>query len=131
MANLSLTILINYILIWKRVNANGLTTSSNIFAFTFNIFGCYFKGRDEIFQKWLWWGDGKFLLNMGEGARNGGGEVGFKMGGWEILKLSPPILPTPVPFFSNFVQTHPHCSFHCPVSLAEWVIMPQLMCYFT
>ena len=60
-----------------------------------------------------------------------GGEVGFKMGGWEILKLSPPILPTPVPFFSNFVQTHPHCSFHCPVSLAEWVIMPQLMCYFT
>ena len=48
------------------------------------------------------------------------------------------ILPT-LPF-SNFVQhpqspvtskPHPHCSFCCVVSLAEWVIPPHLMCYFT
>ena len=42
-----------------------------------------------------------------------------------------PILPTPL--FSNFVQpppfpiasnSYPHSLFCCPVSLAEWVIMP-------
>ena len=47
------------------------------------------------------------------------------------------VLPTSP--FSNFVQppfpvssnTHPHCFFCCLVSLAELVIAPQLMCYFT
>ena len=75
-----------------------------------------------------------------------GGGGGFIMGGSEILKVSshiwqrgpnppilrrPPILPIhppPLPCHSN---PHPHCSFCCPVSLAEWVITSQLMCYFT
>ena len=54
----------------------------------------------------------------------------------------PPLLyclPPPSPF-SNFVQlphspvtsnTHSHCPFYCPASLAECVIMPHLNCYFT
>ena len=28
-------------------------------------------------------------------------------------------------------KPHSHCSFCHPVSLAEWVIIPYLMCYFT
>ena len=34
----------------------------------------------------------------------------------------------PFPVMSN---PHPHCSFCCLVSLAEWVIALHLMCYFT
>ena len=58
------------------------------------------------------------------------------MGGclWRPLYIAYP------PPFSNFVQPplshfpatsdlHPNCSFCCPVSLAEWVIIPHLMCY--
>ena len=75
--------------------------------------------------------------------RNGGEP---EMGGWKIfgkgvlspyfMKTPQDCLPTP---FSNFFQTlphfpvtsnpHPHCTFCCPVSLAEWVIMPHLVCY--
>ena len=49
-----------------------------------------------------------------------------------------PLLPTP--FFQILSNTstslsppnpHPHCSFCCTISLAEWVITPHLMCYFT
>ena len=44
---------------------------------------------------------------------------------------------TPSPFFSNFVQPslpiafilQPHCSFRFLVFLAEWVIVPHLMCH--
>ena len=39
---------------------------------------------------------------------------------------NPPLLPLP-----SHLQTYPHCSFCCPVSLAEFVITPHLMCYFT
>ena len=53
---------------------------------------------------------------------------------------SPYFLPIPPPF-SNFVEPpsltflspptpNPRCSFCCPVSLAEWVIMLHLMCNF-
>ena len=43
---------------------------------------------------------------------------------FQILFPSPP----PFPVTSN---PHPHCSFCCRVSLAEWVIAPHLMYYFT
>ena len=43
-----------------------------------------------------------------------------------FFKCCPTHLPFPV--VSN---RHPYCSFFCPVSLAEWVIMPHLMHYFT
>ena len=41
--------------------------------------------------------------------------------------------------FLNFIQppfpvtsnSHPYCSFCCLVSLADWLIAPHLMCYFT
>ena len=47
--------------------------------------------------------------------------------------------PSPPPFFKIFPpppfpvmsNPHPHCSFCCLVSLAEWVIALHLMCYFT
>ena len=76
----------------------------------------------------------------------GGGGGGFIMGGWEILKVSShisqrganppyfkktPYTAYPPPSTSLSLQPHPHCSFCCPVSLAEWVITSQLMCYFT
>ena len=81
--------------------------------------------------------------------------VAFIIGRWEFLKylyivgrgvlsplfykdsplycLPPPVFkfcPTPshFPVISN---PHSHWFFCCPVSLAEWVIMPHLMCYFT
>ena len=42
------------------------------------------------------------------------------------------ILSTPLPpYFPVTYNPHPNCSFCCPVSLAEWMIMPHLMCYFT
>ena len=90
-------------------------------------------------------GDGKFLLEMGGG-------VILKCGDGKFLKslnivgrgrLTPYFMKTyityPLPSFSNFVcppphptslspNTYLHCSFHCPVSLAEWVIMTHLIC---
>ena len=94
-----------------------------------------------------------FTINRG-GARNGG--IGFIMAGdveylvslqsWQRgskppFLLRPPYIAYPPPF-PNFVQPpfphfpvtsnlHPNCSFCCSVSLAEWVITPHLMCYFT
>ena len=53
--------------------------------------------------------------------------------------LLPPTAPPPT--HTQLVQPHhvlntcgkpcPHCLFCCLVSLAEWVITPHLMCYFT
>ena len=46
-------------------------------------------------------------------------------------------MPIPPLDFSNFGQSpaspnlHPQCTFWCLVSLAEWVIAPHVMCYFT
>ena len=37
--------------------------------------------------------------------------------------------PTPPPFPVVSIP-HPHCSFFCLVSLAEWVIVPYLIHYF-
>ena len=37
----------------------------------------------------------------------------------------------PPPSFPVASNPHPHSSFCCLVSLAEWVIAPHLMCYFT
>ena len=55
-----------------------------------------------------------------------------------LWKPSPSILSTPPSFF-KFCPTpfpaasnsQPHCLFCCLVPLAEWVIAPHLMCYFT
>ena len=107
----------------------------------------FIKGRDEAFPKWLYWEDGKCLLEMGGKARNGGGGA-FIVGGRKFLKspyivgrevLTPTILWRP-PYiaylsFSNFVQSPStslsNCSFCCPVSVAEWMIVLHLMWYFT
>ena len=97
-------------------------------------------------------GDRKFLLEMGGSQDGGGDEVGGWLNdrGWKILKslyivgrrlLTPPFyedppIAIPLPFFkfcptplpsSHFPVTsnpHSHCSFCCPISLAEWVIWP-------
>ena len=101
-------------------------------------------GMENLYSKW------------GE-ARNEGG-IGFEMGGWEICKVSlhswqrsanllfyedpPYIAYPPATPFSNFdhpsspppiptSNSYPHGLFCCPVSLAEWVITPHLMYYFT
>ena len=59
---------------------------------------------------------------------------------FQLLPAPPPPLPTPPPpntpppppsHFPVTSNTYPHCSFNCPVSLAEWVIMPYLTCCFT
>ena len=51
----------------------------------------------------------------------------------------PPYIAYPPPLFFKFSppssfpvasNPHAHCSFWCLASLAEWVIMPHLMCYF-
>ena len=42
-----------------------------------------------------------------------------------FLILSNPLL------FPCHLQPPPHCCFCCLASLAEWVIMPHLVCYFT
>ena len=34
---------------------------------------------------------------------------------------------TPFPLFPVTSNLHPYCSFRCPVPLAEWVIIPDLM----
>ena len=86
-------------------------------------------------------GDGNFLLEMVG--------VSFIMGVWQICenvslhcwqKGANPlfhedssILPTSlfqtlsIPPLACHLQCPPHCSFYCPVSLAEWVIMPNLI----
>ena len=85
----------------------------------------------------------------------GAGGIAFKMGGCEIFEaslnlyingrgvLTPYFKKTPYIAYPNLFQilstpstslsppTPTQCSFHCPVSLVEWVITPHLMCYFT
>ena len=39
--------------------------------------------------------------------------------------------PTPKPPLPPCLGHLSHCSFCCLVSLTEWVIVPNLMCYFT
>ena len=101
-------------------------------------------------------GGWKFLLEMG-GSQEWDGGLILQWGGWENFKVflhswqkvltllfygDPlPILPTPTPLF-KILSTHPHPHFPvtsnpsphsficCHVSLAEWLIIPHLMCYF-
>ena len=99
---------------------------------------------------------GKFLLEKRGKSGIGAGGIAFKMGGCETFDASlnlyingrgvltpyfkktayiayPPnlfhILSNPSTSLSPPTPTH--CSFHCPVSLAEWVITPHLIYYFT
>ena len=54
-----------------------------------------------------------------------------KTGGHHASILPTPffkLCPTPLPCC---LQPHPHCLFCYLISLAEWVIAPHLMCYFT
>ena len=98
------------------------------------------------------WGGGGFFVELEEGRIWQEWEI-FKVFFFSLLaedanpvilwRPPPPILPTPHTPFSNFVHTspnptslsppspHPHCSFCCHFCLAEWVITPHLMCYFT
>ena len=85
-------------------------------------------------------GERKFLLEMGRS------QVGFIMGRGTFLKslyiigrgvLMSQFYEAPLycqlPLFHSLTPStpHPHCSFCCSVSLAEWVMMLHLMCYFT
>ena len=85
-------------------------------------------------------GERKFLLEMGRT------QVGFIMGHGTFLKslyiigrgvLMSQFYEAPLycqlPLFHSLTPStpHPHCSFCCSVSLAEWVMMLHLMCYFT
>ena len=91
-------------------------------------------------------GDGKFLLEMGDKSQEWGDGKFLKslyiVGRGVLTPLFYEDLHIlPIPPFSKVVQpspnfpvtsnTHLHCSFCCHVSLAEWVITPHLMCYFT
>ena len=81
------------------------------------------KGGGGFWNGW----DGKFLKSL-------------YIGRWLLtppILWSPPILLTlaffvchPPPHFPVTSNAYPHCSFNCPVSLAEWVIMPYLMYCF-
>ena len=91
-------------------------------------------------------GDGKFLLEMGDKSQEWGDGKFLKslyiVGRGVLTPLFYEDLHIlPIPPFSKVVQPSPkfpvtsnphlHCSFCCHVSLAEWVITPHLMCYFT
>ena len=105
----------------------------------------FIKGGKRFFKNGSNGRDGKFLLEMGGSQEWGGGVLSLHSWQGVITPLfyEEPLycLPHP-PFFSNFVHAplphflvtsnlHPTCSFYYPVSLAEWVIIPHLMCYFT
>ena len=105
--------------------------------------GYYYFSEMAIMGGW------EIFTRNGEGARNEG--VGFIMGDGKILKslyiVGRGVL-TPL-FYEDLLyclfrlfqmlkkkfpvtfNPHLHCSFCCHVSLAEWVITPHLMCYFT
>ena len=90
-------------------------------------------------------GNGKFFLEMVEKPGIGGnGKFLVYLYSWwrsnnpPILWRPPlyylPLLPfqfLPPLYFLVTSNPHPHCSFCCPVSLAEWVIIPHLMCYYS
>ena len=48
-----------------------------------------------------------------------------------FFKFCPPHKFCPQTHFPVISNPHPHGSFCCSVFLAEWVIMPHVMCYFT
>ena len=118
----------------------------------------FIKGLMKFFKNGCNWEDGKFLLKMVRKPGMRGEGVGFIIGGWKIFKVSlhswqrcanplfyedPSSLLnclSPPQFFSNFEpspHTHTHTSLSPPTptllsfSLAEWVIMPHLVCFFT
>ena len=82
-------------------------------------------------------GESEFLLEMGR-ARNSVLTPSYFM----KTPPSPPkkqmptpptfkFCPTPDPHLPVTSNPHTYGSICCPVSLAEWGIMPHLMCYFT
>ena len=111
------------------------------------------KGGMRFFKNGCNGGMENFLLEICEEARNGGGWFYNEgMGNFSLHSgqrganplfyedplfcLPPPpfeILSTPpaLPLLPCHLQPPPHCFFCCPASLAEWVIMPHFMCYFT
>ena len=86
--------------------------------------------REELALKW---GDGKFVVSLHSWQRSAN----------LLFYEDPPYIAyPPATTFSNFdhpsspppiptSNSYPHGLFCCPVSLAEWVITPHLMYYFT
>ena len=141
----------------KNCNVEELSTTY-ISGSVLHLTWIYFRGdgpkkNGEDFSKMALMGGWKiFTRNGGKPEKRGwffnGGDWKFlvslhrwQTGSTPLFYEDPPILltpsffkfcPTPVPH--HFLVTsnlHSKCSFCYPVSLAEWVIMPYLMCYFT